>query len=477
MHLHSLFSKAGRFYRHLPLGARSAAGSIYGFYLQSCRYGSDLENLVAEAHDRERWSASQWQAYREDRLARLLHRAATRVPYYRALWAERRRTGYRGSWELLENWPVLEKEVVRANSRAFLADDCDPRRMLAENTSGTTGKPVDYWFGRQAIRQWHALFEARWRRWNGVTVRSRWAYLGGRIIIPVERQNPPFWIWNAASKQLYLSGYHLKPRLVPYYLDAIERHRIEYIWGYASAVHYLAQEALRLGRTLKLKLAATNAEPLYAHQRTVIARAFRCSVRETYGLVEMLTAASECVYDHLHLWPETGILEALEGDVPVSPGTPGDLVGTGFINPDMPLIRYRYGDRGILGHSFECPCGRLLPRLESIEGRISDAILTIDGRQLAPAAVEIVFDTTLPVRESQIIQEKLTQFRIRYVPAPGFNEQAAQTIIERLRTRVGHVDVILDPVSEIQRTGNGKLRSVLCELSNEERRAARVVCS
>src|SRR6201999_2266836 len=116
----------------------------------------------------------------------------------------------------------------------------------------------------------------------------------------------------------------------------------------------------------------SNAEPLYAHQREFISRVFGCPVRDTYGMSEMTCAASECEAGKLHLWPEAGIYEVLrdDQDVPVRAGETGRLVCTGFLNPDMPLIRYEVGDRvAIAPPSEKCSCGRTLPILLSVEGR------------------------------------------------------------------------------------------------------------
>ena len=97
-------------YHGLPAPLRSVAASLRGLYLSYWRYGSETERLVEEALDRESWTPGQWKAWHEERLAHVLHRAATRVPYYREQWAARRRRGDRASWEYLENWPILEKE-------------------------------------------------------------------------------------------------------------------------------------------------------------------------------------------------------------------------------------------------------------------------------------------------------------------------------------------------------------------------------
>src|ERR1051326_2404441 len=112
-------------YRHLPRGLRSIAVSTRGYYLRHWRYGPETDRLVEEALLRERWTRGEWEDWQQERLAYVLDRAATKVPYYRDHWAARRRAGDRASWNVLANWPMLEKETLRLNPEAFLADDCN----------------------------------------------------------------------------------------------------------------------------------------------------------------------------------------------------------------------------------------------------------------------------------------------------------------------------------------------------------------
>jgi phenylacetate-CoA ligase len=460
-----------RLYHRLPAPARSIAASLRGLYLRSWRFGAETERLVAEALEREGWSATRWRQWQEDRLAYVLHRAATRVPYYRERWTARRRRGDRASWEDLDNWPIVEKEEVRANPRAFVADDCDLRRMYHEHTSGTSGTPLTLWWSRPTVRAWYALAEARLRVWHGVSRDDRWAQVGGQLVVPVARQTPPFWVWNAAFKQLYMSSYHLAPEFIPYFLRALRRYRIRYLLGYTSSLYALAREALSAGvEDLNPVVAITNAEPLLAHQRETISRGFGCPVRESYGMAELVAAASECSEGLLHLWPEVGWIEVMEEDRPVEPGVVGDLVCTGLLNQDMPLIRYRVGDRGALSSSKKaCGCGRMLPALAQIEGRIDDVLVTRDGRCIG--RLDPVFKGRAPIREAQVIQESLDLVRVRYVPAPGFTAADGQSIVDRLRARMGPIYVRLEEIDAIARTRNGKFRSVICNLSREEREA------
>lgn len=455
-----------RWYHRLPPSLRSVVATARGGYLRSWRYGPAADRLADEAQARDRWSADQWRRWQEERLAFVLHRAATRVPFYREQWAERRRRGDRAAWDVLANWPILDKDTLRADARRFVTDDLDPDRMFHEHTSGTTGKSLDLWLARSSVREWYALYEVRARRWYGVSRHERWAIIGGQLVAPAAQDDPPFWVWNAALKQLYLSAYHLAPRHARSYVDALTRYRVRHLLGYPSALHALAREVLAQSLTPPpIAVVVTNAEPLLAHQRETIGEAFRCPVRETYGMAEMVAAGSECEHEKLHVWPEAGWIE-VDG---APHGETGDLICTSLLNADMPLVRYRLGDRGALaGAGASCACGRTLPILAGIEGRSDDVLYTVDGRVVG--RLDPVFKAGSALREAQLVQEALDRVHVRYVPDAGFGDADRESLIRRLRDRMGPVSVTFEEMQAIPRTNNGKFRAVICRLSAEERR-------
>lgn len=457
-------------YNRLPYPLRSVAATIRGGYLRWWRYSWKTEKLRDEALMRDQWSAEQWQKWREERLAYLLHHAATKVPYYRDYWSERRRQGDNASPQILANWPLLEKDELRRNPKAFVAEDRSISRLFHDHTSGTSGKSLDIWLSRDTVQQWYALFEARCRQWNGVSRHDRWAIIGGQLVAPVEQTIPPFWVWNASLHQLYLSAYHLAPRYIKSYVDALRSYGIRYLIGYPSAIHAIARGMLDQNiPPVHLKVVLTNAEPLLARQRTDISEAFRCPVRETYGMAETVAAGSECDHGSMHLWPEAGLVEIIPRNSNSTGHNAGELVCTGFLNADMPLIRYRAGDWGELAPaSSSCECGRTLPVLTSIDGRADDILFTVDGRPVG--RLDPVFKSRLPIHEAQIVQEALDRIRVRYIRAEGFTQADGMSLTERIRERMGPVNVVLDEVSEIPRTANGKFRAVICQLSAEERK-------
>lgn len=449
-------------YHRLPPTYRTAVASLRGYYLNWWRYDKHTKQLVEEALERDTWSTEQWSRWRAERLTFVLERAARRVPFYRRQWAERRRRGDKASWSYLENWPVLEKESLRSDPVSFIADDRRRSRMFHDHTSGTTGTSLDLWLTADAVKRWYALCEARTRRWYGLTRHDRWAILGGQLVTPVDRHKPPFWVWNAGLNQLYLSAYHLQPGFMAAYLDALVRYRVRYLLGYPSAIYALATEAIGLKRTdISFDVVITNAEPLMGYQRDAISVAFGCPVRETYGMAEIAAAASECEHGSMHSWPDAGIIETRGDDL-------SDFICTGLINADMPLIRYRVGDSGSLS-SAECPCGRTLPIVEKIEGRSDDVLISATGRRIG--RLDPVFKGDLGIREAQIIQRSLGSVTVRYVPAHDFSAAAGKSLAERIRDRMGPVEVTLEEVATIPRTSRGKFRAVVCEIpANDEQK-------
>src|SRR5213076_286043 len=148
---------------------------------------------------------------------------------------------------------------------------------------------------------------------------------------------------------------------------------------------------------------------------------------------------SECPAGRLHLWPEVGYVKVVADGENVPDGASGELVCTGLLNADMPLIRYRIGDNGALA---------------AVGERVDDVLFTSDGRRIG--RLNPVFKADLPVSEAQIVQDTLRRVRIRYVPTANFTPEAARTLVERLQQRMGNVAVVLEPVAEVPRTATGK---------------------
>jgi phenylacetate-CoA ligase len=456
-------------YHRLPYPLRVAAASVWGYYLRSWRYGPETERLVNEALERETWSAGQWKNWQEERLAFILHRAATQVPYYRRYWQERRKRGDRSSWEVLSSWPILDKETLRTQTSAFVVEDCDIKKMYAEHTSGTTGTPLHIWFSRSAIHQWYAIFEARIRRWYDVSYKVPWGIFGGQVVTPFDQKKPPYWVRNLSLNQTYFSVLHIAPWTFQTYIEEIKKRQITHLIVYTNSLYLLACEVPRQMQPVKSNLKAifTNAEPLFDFQRRKLEQVFDCPVVETYGLAEMNCAASGCKHGKMHWWPEVGVPEVVndEGERIIKPGETGRLIATGLLNPDMPLIRYDTKDLTTLPSADDsCECERSLPLAGKFVGRYDDVILTRDGRRLTQ--LDTIFDPHLPIKEAQIVQNTLDDFTIRVVVDEGWMQKDADYLTAELQKRVGQVNVSIKEEKLIEKTWVGKFRIIVSKLKH-----------
>lgn len=448
-----------KIYHKLPYPLRVIVASAKGYQLRRWRYGIKTEKLVEEILTQESWSLERWKVWQEERLAYILKRAATQVPYYQKQWNERRRNGDKASYEYLENWPILKKTVLRENLDAFIAEDCNKDKMFCDHTSGTTGTPLLVYSSKETVIKQYAIFEARVRHWHQVSIKERWAILGGQLVVPFEQTKPPFWVFNAGLNQLYLSTHHVSIQNAKAYMTALNRHQPTHFIVYPSSAYILATaiQEQDLIPPSSLKVIFSNAEWLSDKQRNVIQEAFKCPVVNTYGMSENVAFATECQAGKMHISPEVGLIEILDEQENVTAAV-ANIVATGFLNADMPLIRYEVGDRGQQEGNSQCQCGRVLPILNKVEGRANDLIITKDGRSIF--WLDPIFHD-IPIIEAQIVQTSLEYILIRVVPTPTYIHADGETIIKRLLERVGEMNVELELIEHIPRTANGKFRAII----------------
>ncbi len=187
--------------------------------------------------------------------------------------------------------------------------------------------------------------------------------------------------------------------------------------------------------------------------------AFGCRIYEEYGTVENAAFASECEHGSLHVSSDAGVLEILRSDgTPCGFDEPGEVVATSFIRQYQPFIRYRLGDLAMWSDK-RCACGRNFPILKEVIGRVEDGIIGLDGRERV--RFHGVFIGIPSIVEAQVIQETLHDIRIKVVASEEFKESDRAEIEQRVRQRLGSVNVIIDRADSIPRGKSGKFKAVI----------------
>jgi phenylacetate-CoA ligase len=454
-------------YLRSPLGLQRFLVSIYGWWWYHRRFNSRFRRFVDELTERERWSAEQFRSYQEERLDRLIEHARNSA-YYGELFEKNDISKSICPFEALSKMPLLTKESLRTAGKKLLTG-APPLRTTKFKSSGTTGTPVEIYFTSE-FHSWNmALAEARCKYWAGVTYRDRRVMFGARKICAFENNSPPFWHFSPAENLAYASIYHLSDKYLLSYIEFLREFRPAFIEGYPSALSIVAQYSLENKLSLPpAKAVSTGSETLLDAARKTIEKAWQCKVFDRYGAVEGCMFVSQCEYGRYHVSPEAGIIEIVDTEgQPVEPGTSGEVVCTGLQNILQPLIRYKIGDVARWSAEQNCLCGRKMPVLEAIEGRVEDLCYTADGRRML--RFDTAFKGVFNIREAQVVQDSLQQYTVYVVPAAGFAKEAMSVIQRNMYSHVGKLKIDVKCVDTIPRSTSGKFRAVVCNLSDQEK--------
>jgi phenylacetate-CoA ligase len=455
-----------RLYRASPVWLQHLETTGYGWLWKHHRYGGRFSEFVHEYAARERYREDEWQAYQTAALRRLLDHACRHVPYYRESFARARVTmpdSQSIGLDDLGHLPMVTKQDLRRRPSELLADTVHRGSLYGMQTSGTTGTPVTVHVDRDAFRSWHAAHESRWRAWAGVNRRNSRAMIGGRRVVPQPAASAPFWRYNWAERQIYLSAYHISPDNTPHYVRAVNRFEPDYLVGYASSLFLLARLIREAGLVVfSPRAVLTTSETLRPEMRETIESVYQCPAFDAYGSVELCCLATECERHRLHVSPDVGILELLdETGRPVGPGEAGEIVATGLLNHAQPLIRYRTGDWAVRSEE-ACPCGRAMPVIREIVGRIEDLVIAPDGREVV--RLHGAFEAVPSIREGQIVQEDYAVYRVRLVMDRALRDEDHRVLQQRFEELVGPVTLTCEVVDHIERSANGKFQVVISKV-------------
>jgi len=377
-----------------------------------------------------------------------------RIRYMRRLWKEI--PFYKTYPKKFAEMPILTREDIRYNFKNLLNKNYKYDIM---HTSGTTGTGIQIaWANPTAYQMEYATV---WRQRNraGIKRNERSCQFGGAKIISVKRKKPPFYRYLKAENIYYFSMYHLSEENLPEYVREIKEINPVFIQGYPSLLNVIARYILENDIEVQTKAIFTSSDTLLDPFRRNIEEAFNCKCYDKYGNTELAGSICECDEGGLHIDTDYGLIEFLdENNDPVSYGESGRMICTNFINPAMPLIRYDTGDRAVPIDDV-CSCGRKLPLVKEIEGRVDDVIIATNGAYVT--RMDHVFKSMYNIFEAQIIQVKRDLIKVNIVPRETYTERDEKQLIYEIQSRLGKdMRIKINKKNRIKRI-NGKFPAVV----------------
>jgi len=453
------------FYNKMPTGIQNICISMYGYYWKKKRLGGLFNKYLEEIRNREYFTYDQWQHYQTLQLRKILVHAYKSVPYYLNKF---KNAGI--DLRFLENItlnnlkmiPCTTKDDFRKYCQNFMLSKKRARGVYF-SSSGSTGTPTHIYTPDYFSQQAAAYMEARVLNWAGVGFKYPRGMVGGRRILPESNMTPPYYRYNVFEKQTYFSAYHISENTIENYLNGIIENKVAWMHGYAMSNFYIADFIKKAGlKAPQLKAVITSSEKLTEEMRAVISSVFKCRVYDSYSGGEFCGLISESSKGELLVSPDVGIMEFVDQNGrDVSNGQIGEIISTGFINYDQPLIRYKIGDLAKVSISQTLLTNHNMTKIDEIIGRVEDTVIGKDGRKMV--RFHSLFIDIPGLIQSQLIQKTFTDFDIKLIIDKSVYNytESEQTISKRLKSQIGEVSMNFLYVTSIPAEKNGKVKAVI----------------
>ncbi|WP_456406410.1 phenylacetate--CoA ligase family protein [Thiolapillus sp.] len=406
----------------------------------------------------------QWQELRK-----LLIHSEKECPYWRNAFEE---AGLQArdivSYDQFRSLPLTTKPIIREHYDDLIARSYRGKTWK-KSTGGSTGAPLQFEYTPESD-QWRQAVTRRGYAWAGAIGGIKQVYiwgvsLGKEPLIQKLKQN----LHHLILRHRYFNSFSCNQESMRHWQRDIEKYDPKVIVGYTNPLYTFAKfiNDRASAALIHPDSIITAAENLFDYQRVEIEKAFHAPVFHSYGSREFMLIAMECEkHEGLHISAENLFVEILREDgTPADPGEEGRVVVTDLHNYGMPFIRYDIGDLAVWSDK-PCSCGRGLPMLKKISGRVLDIIRTPNGKSIPGEFFPHLLKDFSEILQFQIIQKKLDKLTVKLVTANGIGEESLDKIKKHISEAMGeNCTIEYEFVDEIPLTKTGKHRVTMSMLS------------
>jgi phenylacetate-CoA ligase len=445
----------------LPRWVRAGSGTVLGLARPEWLLGKSFRKQMRFLEEAQWWSAERSREYQLASLRRICELAYGRTDYYHRVFDA---AGFHPKDlkrpEDISGLPFLDRSALRDHLAEMCTVPPTSPGIDLISTGGTSGKPVHFYAGSGRSATEYAYLASGWAR-AGYRLGQPLAVFRGRVVPPDAtglRHE-----YDGLLKHHYYSNFHMN--------DATMRRYVEHLRGVGSCyLHVYPSSAAALARFIRgsgveppagVSGILVESEIVYPDQRRTVEEVFGKRYYSSYGMTEKVVAAAECeASTAYHVWPTYGYFELIDesGCQVTTPGGRGEIVGTGFINDVVPMLRYRTGDYATFVASRCDACGREHQVIADIRGhRVQETLVAADGARISWTSLNMHDDTFLRVLRFQFLQEAPGSARLRVVPGEGFGEADRARLQRNLGRKLdGRLEVSLEVVDSIPLSPGGK---------------------
>lgn len=396
------------------------------------------------------------QAYQFEKLKSLVSEAYHNVPMY---WKKYHEAGFDptslNTMRDLNRIPLITKADLRNAGLRSIKNFAGKEPIWLFSSSGSTGVPSRIYREEQAL--WHFMARSLviYKNWCVGKPLANVLYISDLAAGSIDFALANLLQTTVMEKRILGSSLP-----TPELIHAIELFQPEFISSYPSTIRSIAIVMHQYGKTFKgLKLLHLTSEMLEQTTRSLINTVFpHAKIVETYTSSEAGLIAYSCAThpSRLHIAETEVLFEILDND-----GNPTNKVGqsvvTDLINHCTPMIRYcGLGDYAALDHT-KCECGTTHRSIKTLEGRISDSIVTPDGGLISPYLLIDAIEEITGIYQFQIVQSSKNSLKIRIIHdiSSRSNQANVQTSVhDALKKVVPSMCIEVDFVTTISSENN-----------------------
>jgi phenylacetate-CoA ligase len=406
-------------------------------------------------------------AKRDARVRGIVRYASKAVPYYQNLFQKIRIDPSEiKTAEDLDCLPLIDKEEVQKNPDFFVSTSRNGKKSIPFHTSGSRGMPLTVRHDQYSLLA-NIAFRERERQVISRVCGRELGYSEVIITYPdaISCKAIKFYqkkLFNPLQlKRLFIS-HSDAVRLV---IKAIDNFRPDVIRGFGSYLETLFR-LLYLNKTqMHLpKMIIYSADSMTSEGKKLIEEKFGVPVFSNYRAAESFTIGFFCEDRRgFHLYKDLCHLKIVDESGRCVPnGEKGEVVISNLVNRGTVLLNYRLGDIASFLNK-KCTCGRTLPLLSEIEGRVEDIIFLPNGEFVHPRAVWQILKGRNGVLQYQLIQHEPQRFELKLVTVDRQSyEHVIDGIVDDLRNLLGESAIIESGnYQEAERQSSGKFRPVM----------------
>lgn len=395
-------------YKRSPQSFKNVVGGIYSFLPDNVIYGKKYLQFIDIIKSSSSFTDKDYEEYEWEQISNVLDIAFKTIPFYQSLYAE-----YGINRNQIQNFhdfsmlPIINKQLIKENLKSFTSSKFQNHK-LRMNTGGSSGSPLEFFIHKGITRPkerafLNAYFQSLGYNRNQKSVTFRGDVVPGKDI----------YMYDPIRNNYIFSSYRITEKNINKILDDLNKIKPDFIFGYPSVVYDLsnlikAEDRLQL--KISLKGIILLSEKLFDFQVKTIEEVFNTKVNCYYGHSERLVLGYKCSNCNNYLMDRLyGYAEIVDkNDQIITENKVGRIIGTGFHNFVMPLIRYDTNDMSSYADN-KCNCcdSKNLLLFSDVEGRTSDYLIGSDYRKISITG--IIFGQHLDVFK-QVSKFQLIQY-------------------------------------------------------------------